>query len=165
MVKLERIMSEYGKSSLTWTESSVVRPNITTNSLNIKPNISQMVQQFMQFDGLQDEDPNAHIAIFLVVYHTVKINGVMDDAIKLRLFPFSVRNRAKQWLNSLPKGSITTWTQMAEKFLSKFFPPAKTIKMRNDISSYAQMEFETLYNTWVRFKDLLKRCLHHGLPF
>ena len=39
-----------------------------------------MVQQFMQFDRLQDEDPNAHTANFLKVYDTFKINGAMNDA-------------------------------------------------------------------------------------
>ncbi|MED6188780.1 hypothetical protein PIB30_089158 [Stylosanthes scabra] len=35
-------------------------------------------------------------------------NGVTSDAIKIRLFPFSLRDKAKQWLNSQPQGSITT---------------------------------------------------------
>ena len=26
------------------------------------------------------------------------------------------------------------------------------------------MESETLYETWERYKDLLRRCPHHGLP-
>ena len=53
---------------------------------------------------------------------------------------------------------------MAEKFLSKYFPPAKTVKMRNDMSSYNQMEPGTLYDAWERFKDLLRSYPHHGLP-
>ena len=35
--------------------------------------------------------------------------------------------------------------------------------MRNDISSYTQVELETLYETQERFKDLLRSCPHHGL--
>ena len=41
-----------------------------------------------QFGGLQGEDPYAHILTFLNVCATFKINGVMDDAIRLRLFHF-----------------------------------------------------------------------------
>ena len=110
MAEPQRTMSKYGKPSLTGAESSMIKPTIIANNFEIKLNIIQMVQQFVQFDGFQDEDPNAHIANFLEVSDTFKINGAMDDAIRLRLFPFSLRNRAKQWLNYFPRGSITTWT-------------------------------------------------------
>ncbi|KAA3461161.1 protein kinase 2B, chloroplastic-like [Gossypium australe] len=46
----------------------------------------------------------------------------------------------------------------------KYFSLAKIAKLRNGIFSFAQFEFETLYDAWERFKDLLRRCLHHGLP-
>ncbi|KAK5844638.1 hypothetical protein PVK06_000778 [Gossypium arboreum] len=160
-----RTMYDYAKPSLIGTESSIVRPAITANTFELKPNTIQMIQQFVQFDGLQDEDPNAHLANFLEFCDTFKINGVSDDAIRLRLFPFSLRNKAKQWLNSLPRGSITTWEQMIEKFLLKYFSPAKTAKLRNDISSFVQMDLETLYDAGERYNDLLRRCPHHGLTF
>ena len=96
-------MYDYAKPTLTGTESSIVRPAIAANNFELKPITIQMIQQFVQFD-----DPNTHLANFLEFYDTFKINGVSDDAIRLRLFPFSVRNKAKQWLNSLPQRSITT---------------------------------------------------------
>ena len=83
---------------------------------------------------------------------------------RLRLFPFSLKDRAKNWLNSLPGGSITSWDDLAQKFLAKFFPPAKTVKMRTEISNFAQFEGETLYEAWERYKELLRKCPHHGLP-
>ena len=159
-----RTMYDYAKPSLTGTESSIVRPAVAANTFELKPNTIQMIQQFVQFDGLQDEDPNAHLENFLEFCDTFKINGISDDAIRLWLFPFSLRNKAKQWLNSLPRGSITTWEQMTEKFLLKYFSPAKMAKLRNDISSFVQMDLETLYDAWERYKDLLRRCPHHGLP-
>ena len=139
-------MYDYAKPNLTGTESSIVRLAIAVNNFELKPNTIQMIQQFVQFDGLQDEDPNAHLANFLELCDTFKINSVYDDAIRLRLFPFSLRNKAKQWLNSLPRGSITTWEQMTKKFLLKYFLPAKMAKLRNDISSFVQMDLETLYD-------------------
>ncbi|KAK5843410.1 hypothetical protein PVK06_005866 [Gossypium arboreum] len=53
---------------------------------------------------------------------------------------------------------------MTEKFLLKYFPLAKTAKLRNNIFSFVQMDLETLYDAWERYKDLLRRCPHHGLP-
>ncbi|KAK5819698.1 hypothetical protein PVK06_024721 [Gossypium arboreum] len=138
-----RTMYDY---ALTGAESCIVRPTIFVNNFKLKPNTIKMIQQFVLFDGLQDDDPNTHLANFLEVYDTFKINGVFYDAIHLRLFHFSLRNKAKQWLNSLPRGLITTWDQMTEKFLLKYFPPTKTTKLRNDISSFIQMDLETLYD-------------------
>ena len=51
--------------------------------------------QANQFCGLANEDPNAHIASFLEICDTFKHNGVTNDAIRLRLFPFSLRDKAK----------------------------------------------------------------------
>ncbi|KAA3483463.1 RING-H2 finger protein ATL63 [Gossypium australe] len=90
-----RTMYDYAKPNLTGAESSIVRPAIAANNFELKPNTIQMIQQF-------DEDPNTHLANFLEFCDTFKINGVSDNAIRLRLFPFSLRNKAKQWLNSLP---------------------------------------------------------------
>ena len=51
-----------------------------------------------------------------------RVNDVPDDAIRLRLFPFSLKNRAREWLNSLPAGSISDWATLVQKFLAKYFP-------------------------------------------
>ncbi|KAK5839410.1 hypothetical protein PVK06_008195 [Gossypium arboreum] len=157
-------MYDYAKPNLTRTESSIVRPAVAVNNFELKPNTIQMIQRFVQFDGLQDEDPNTHLENFLEFCDTFKINGFFDNAIRLRLFPFSLRNKAKQWLNLLPRGSITTWEQMTENFLLKYFPPAKTTKLRNGISSFVQMDLEALHDAWERYNDLLQRYPHHELP-
>ena len=50
------------------------------------------------------EDPNLHLSVFLKVCDMLKINGAFTDAIRLRLFPFSLRDKARAWLHSLPAG-------------------------------------------------------------
>ncbi|KAL5550248.1 hypothetical protein UlMin_000424 [Ulmus minor] len=120
--------------------------------------------QSNQFGGMSKDDPNAHIAYFLEVCDLYKINGVSDDAVRLRVFPFSLRDRAREWLNSVPSESITTWDELVRKFLSKFFPPAKTAKLRNEITSFTQYDQESLYEAWERFKEMLRKCPHHGIP-
>ncbi|XP_075489529.1 uncharacterized protein LOC142528372 [Primulina tabacum] len=89
---------------------------------------------------------------------------IIQNTVQLHLFPFSLRDKSKAWLNCLPVGSITTWEDMAKAFIIKYFPPSKTMKLRADITTFAQFEQESLYEAWERFKDLLRRCPHHELP-
>ena len=51
-----------------------------------------------------------------------------------------------------------------KKFLAKFFPPAKTAQLRSKIGQFKQNDFESLYEAWERYKDLIRRCPQHGLP-
>jgi len=144
-------------------QASILRVSINANNFEIKPRLIQMVQQG-QFGGHPTKDPNAYLANFLEICDTIKINGVNKDAIRLRLFPFSLRDKAKVWLNSKAPNSFTTWTAVSQAFLSKYFPPSKTAKLRNDIASFVQFDGESLYEAWERFKELQIRCPHHGLP-
>lgn len=50
----------------------------------------------MHFHGLLDGNPNNHIRGLSEVCDMLKMNGVSEDAIRLRLFPFSLKGRAKQ---------------------------------------------------------------------
>ena len=93
----------------------------------------------------------------------VKLNGVRPEVIKLQLFPFSLRDVAITWFDSLPVGSMNTWEELVEAYMSRFFPPALTTERRGEIIVFKQQEDESLYTTWERFKRLLKRCLMHGI--
>ena len=104
---------------------------------------------------MPDNDPNAHIANFLEICDAFKHNRVSPDAIRLRRFPFTQRQG---------KESITTWEALAQKFLAKYFPPTKTAKLRNDITSFMQYNSESLYEAWERYTKLLRKYPHHGLP-
>ncbi|KAL5546795.1 hypothetical protein UlMin_006482 [Ulmus minor] len=144
--------------------TGIVRPEITANHFEFKPMMFQMLQTVGQFSGLPHEDPHLHLKQFLEVVSNFKIPGVADDAFRLRLFPYSLKDRAKVWLNSLEPNSVTSWNGLAEKFLTKYFPPTKNARMRNDITSFRQTDDESLFEAWERFKDLLRRCPHHGIP-
>ena len=51
-----------------------------------------MVQQ-NQYGGLAHKDPNVHLATFLEICDTIKMNGATQDVIRIRLFPFLLRGR------------------------------------------------------------------------
>ncbi|XP_075486253.1 uncharacterized protein LOC142525853 [Primulina tabacum] len=141
--------------------SGIARGTIAANNFELKPALINMVQQ-NQFGEAATADPHLHLRTFLEITDTVQINGVSDEIIRLRLFPFSLRDHARSWLQSLPLGSVTTWADLVTKFLSKYFPPAKSAQLKIDITNFRQREFEVLYEAWERYKELLRMCPNHG---
>jgi hypothetical protein len=73
--------------------------NIGDGIFELKPALINMVQQ-SPFCGKASKDANAHIQHFLEICSTFTIRGVTQDAVRLRLFPFSLLGKAKQWLYS-----------------------------------------------------------------
>jgi hypothetical protein len=65
-------------------------------NFELKPALINMVQA-SQFCGKAYEDASAHLQHFLEICSTFTIKDVPRDAILLRLFPFSLLGRAKQW--------------------------------------------------------------------
>jgi Retrotransposon gag protein len=112
-------------------------PNVAANNFELKPALLNMLSQHM-FNGLAHEDPNQHLAMFEELCNTVNINGVEPEAIKLRAFSFSLGDKVKNWLRSLDTGTIRTWAQMSDVFLSKYFPPSKTSVIRAQIINFRQ---------------------------
>ena len=102
------------------------------NNFELKPALITMVQQH-QFTGPPSEDPNEHLDKFMRMSNTVKLNGVNPDIIMLQLFPFSLRDVATSWFQSLPYGP---WEEIVEAYLSRFFPHALTSEMRGEIISF-----------------------------
>ena len=121
-----------------------------------------MVQQH-QFTGHPSEDLNEHMGRFMRMENTVKLNGVRPKVIKLQLFPFSLRDVAATWFDSLLIESMNNWEELVEAYISRLFPPALTSERRGEIIMFKQGEDESLYNTWERYKRLMKRCPMHGI--
>ncbi|GJV61700.1 MAK10-like protein [Tanacetum coccineum] len=70
---------------------------------------------------------------FLKLVDSLDLNGKNRERMRLRLFQFSLRGQASNWLERLPVGSITIWEDLTTHFLAQFFPPgtpdfAKPIK-------------------------------------
>ncbi|XP_061370003.1 uncharacterized protein LOC133312761 [Gastrolobium bilobum] len=110
------------------------------------------------------EDPHKHLRNFIEVANTFRNPNISDDVLRLKLFPHSLADKAKEWLNSFPSNSMTNWHTLAEKFIMKFFPSNKIVQTRCDITNFMQKDGETLVDVWERYKLLLKQCPNHGLP-
>ena len=137
--------------------SGIRHQPIDANNFELNPALISMFQQ-QEFGGSPSEDPNGHLPNFLQLCGTIKINGVDHNVIKLKLFPFSLRDKARNWFHNLMLGSMDTWGALVEVFLMKFFPPQLTSQFRVAITQFRQGDQETLYDAWDRFKELLKKC-------
>ena len=71
----------------------------------IKPALLNLVMK-EQFSGVSTDDAAVHLNNFVELCEMQKYKDIDEDLIKLKLFPFSLRGRAKEWLLSLPRNSI-----------------------------------------------------------
>ena len=100
--------------------SCIVPP---TEQLVIIPHIVPLLPTF---HGMESENPYAHIKEFEVVCNTFQEGRAIINLMRLKLFPFTLKDKTKIWLNSLRLRSIHTWTDLQAEFLKKFFPTHRT---------------------------------------
>ncbi|XP_061360066.1 uncharacterized protein LOC133304108 [Gastrolobium bilobum] len=103
---IRRTLGDYMTPDRAPQTASICRPNIEANNFELKPALLQLIQKD-QFSGGSSENPYSHLDDFLLYCDTLKVNGVPRDAILLRLFPCSLKDEARDWLQSQPEGSIT----------------------------------------------------------
>ncbi|KAF5477440.1 hypothetical protein F2P56_004080 [Juglans regia] len=92
-----RTLKDYVRPIVNDNYSCIRCQTINANNFELKLALINMVQQ-AQFSRLPLDDPNIHLAIFLEICDTIKINSVTENTIRLRLFSFSLRNNARDWL-------------------------------------------------------------------
>jgi hypothetical protein len=115
----------------------------------IKPALLNLVMK-EQFSGVSTNDAAAHLNNFFVLCEMQKYKDVDGDIIKLKLFSFSLRGRAKDWLLSLPRNSIGSWVKCNDAFIGKYYPPAKIIALQSDIMKFRQFDNEHVAQAWER---------------
>ena len=79
----------------------------------------------------------------------------------MKLFPLSLNDKAKNWLNSLRLYSIRNWGDLQSMFLQKFFPTHRTSALKNEISNFKAMEDGKFFACWEIFKEMVATCPHH----
>ena len=154
-----RTLKELAAPNLDQQPLCIENPNPQVN-FELK---SGMIHLLPTFHGLAGEDPNKHLKEFHVVCSTMKPAGVSEEQVKLMAFPFSLADSAKEWLYYLPSGTVTTWNEMRQLFLEKYFPASKAGSIRKEICGIRQYNGEPLYDYWERFKKLCASCPHHQI--
>ncbi|GKA04636.1 reverse transcriptase domain-containing protein [Tanacetum coccineum] len=155
-------MEELCRPTLNGRGGPIAPIAIQATNFGLKNDMIQQVQNSCPFRGPGD-DANNHLDKFLHVTLSMKVNGVSDDALRLCLFPYSLQHRAAEWFDRLPRNSITTFDQMANMFLGKYFPPSMVTKLRNDITNFHQEPDESLFEAWERYKISIDRWPNHNM--
>nr|GFB42312.1 hypothetical protein [Tanacetum cinerariifolium] len=129
-----RTMAQMLQATIEGYEDAIVVPQINTNNFELKQTLINLIQS-NQFTRRQD--PHNHLRFFNKV--TSRFRHPEE-----------------------PLRSILTWEDLVSKFNNQFFPPSKTTYLRNEITNFHQKSNETFNEACERFKDLLRRCPHHG---
>ncbi|GJY67309.1 hypothetical protein Tco_0469547 [Tanacetum coccineum] len=116
----EPILKKYMENAQA--ESNPTKPN-TDDDINI-----ELSKEFLNelknnaYHGIFDEDVVDHIAKVLELLNLIKIPGVDSHRLRMKVFPLSLADDARQWWINEGEGKITTWEELVEKFFCKFYP-------------------------------------------
>nr|GFB59254.1 hypothetical protein [Tanacetum cinerariifolium] len=141
--------------------------NGAVSNFKIQPNLIAILPIF-----IGHEEPYAHLREFFSIADTYQVNNTTKDGVnnttkdgvRLRLFPFSLKDQAKAWFTSLEPGSIHLRSEMQSAFLDEFYSISKTAAIRNKIKSFRQIPGEQFHEAFSRLKELLRTCPHHDVP-
>ena len=114
------------------------------------------------FHGKPSEDPYRHVDEHSQVCEINHLQNVPANMMKMKLFSATLRDRAKDWFLKLEK-EFTSWTEMEEEFLRKYYSVGKTTSVRKAIREFTQGTSETLHEACERLRDLTRECPHHGV--
>jgi len=94
---------------------------ITASSYELRPGFIAMVQD-QSFSGLENEDPHNHLREFEQLCSCLTIDGMTQETLKWKLFPFSLLGSAKQWYAHSVRGVNGNRDEFRDKFYHTFFP-------------------------------------------
>ena len=124
---------------------------------------SSLVHHIPKYHGLSMEDLNKHLKEFEVVCSSRTPINVDGSILKMKAFPFSLFEKAKDWLFELAPGTVTYWESMKITFLEKFFPTSRVILLRKKISGIQQNQEKSFPAYYDHFKALVASCPQHQM--
>ena len=108
--------------------------------------------KFTTYEG--KTDPYSHLSHFRQVMAVYRRN----EALMCILFPSSLGDLGLTWFEKLPEGSIASWAQLAEAFITRFRTNTKTPVEIDQLLSIDMGDKETLrsYNSryWETFNQI-----------
>jgi hypothetical protein len=110
------------------------------------------------------EDPNLHLQAFIQLCQTFNMDGVTQDQMRARLFPFSLLGKAFQWFHSQLAETVQNWNALMRAFMKEYYSPGKTQSLRNKIATFAQYPTKTISEAFECFNEYTRAIPHHKFP-
>ena len=123
---------------------------------------SHVMSMLPIFHGKPSEDPYRQVAELSQVCEINHIQNVPVDIMKMKLFPATLRDQAKDLFLKLGK-EFTSWTEKQEEFFRKYYSVGKTTFVGKTMRQFTQGTSETFQEAWEQLRDLTRECPHHGV--
>ncbi|GJX78449.1 hypothetical protein Tco_0326598 [Tanacetum coccineum] len=102
--------------------TSIEYGNDKVTILTLNPKVFLEELQVNAYHGWIEEDVINHIAMVLKMIDSIYIPGVDSYQLRMKIFPLSLADEAKQWWINEGEEKITIWEELIEKFFCKFYP-------------------------------------------
>ncbi|GKV02804.1 hypothetical protein SLEP1_g15195 [Rubroshorea leprosula] len=144
---LEKLVAEHrGAPPPHHAADSIPHPLNTNITLEPYP-IGFKIPQLETYDGTKDPDDHLH-----AFYSCMQAQNA-SDALMCKIFPSTLRGNARTWYYSLPPRSISSYTEMASAFATKFSSRRLIRKTTTELMRVKQRDGESLKNYMSRFND------------
>jgi len=100
-------LEDYSSSTMPQFFTNIVLPEVQVTNISYPDSLIQLIQGNL-FHGLPIEDLYAHLSTYIEICNTVNIARVLEDAIRLNLFSFSLADEANRWLQTFKGNSLKT---------------------------------------------------------
>ncbi|RDX63238.1 hypothetical protein CR513_58355, partial [Mucuna pruriens] len=168
--------SSSGFNSISESHACESKPDIVDNPLyelepmeNNNKTLKELVTldvlyqpSCIQYPHLVGEDPHKHLKEFHVVCSTMRLQGIPNDYIKMKVFLFSL-DWSNKGLAVLATSHVQHLGYMKRMFLEKFFPTSRTVTIRKEIYRIRQHSGKTLHKYLEKFNKLCAKCPHHQI--
>jgi hypothetical protein len=126
---------------------------ILTKSYELRLGYIRMVQK-LSFSGEGDANPYSHLRELELILDLLHIEGMSDNTLRWKFFPFSLTGKARQWYDRNVGEVKGDWGALRSKFYQYFFPVSKVVNLRKELINFTQHKEESLAASWDRFIDL-----------
>ncbi|KAL2513317.1 Uncharacterized protein Adt_18917 [Abeliophyllum distichum] len=96
------LMGEYMMPLIVENRSSIIYLPYRHDNFQLRLAVMNLFLNNLPFYGRTDENPHYHISRFDEYCRNFKYHGVNEEVLKMMLFPHTLKDKAREWLDSLP---------------------------------------------------------------